>query len=123
MRATSECKRENAIYPLGYLTIAIAMLFPAHCRAQTTVGRFVRENAQAVHSLNFDEPFADLESVGKAIGDTSIVMLGEQAHGDGSTFLAKSRLIKYLHVCAGFYLIDRLLPNHLPKNAIQYTYA
>lgn len=102
MRATSECKRKYAIYPLCYLTLAITLLFSPHCHAQTNIGRFVRENAQAVHSLNFDEPFADLECVDKAIGEASIVMLGEQAHGDGSTFLAKSRLIKYLHEVKGF---------------------
>jgi erythromycin esterase len=46
--------------------------------------------------------FADLEPLARAIGDARIVMLGESSHGDGTTNLAKTRLVKFLHERMGF---------------------
>ena len=39
----------------------------------------------------------DLFFLDSILKNKEIVLLGEQQHGDGSTFEAKSRLIKYLH--------------------------
>lgn len=72
------------------------------CRAQKSVMPFVRENSKVMHSLSFDGKSDDLQPVGDAIGSARIVMLGEQSHGDGSAFLVKSRLVKYLHEVKGF---------------------
>jgi erythromycin esterase len=49
-----------------------------------------------------DEDFADLEPIRAAIGDSRIVELSEQSHGDGATFHARTRLIKFLHQNCGF---------------------
>src|SRR5207247_514197 len=43
-----------------------------------------------------DDDFADLTALKKAVGDARIVQLGEQSHGDGATYYAKERLIRFL---------------------------
>jgi erythromycin esterase len=64
---------------------------------------WVRRNAHVVRSIDVgDRDFGDLEPLRRAIGDARVVMLGEQSHGDGATFLAKARLIAFLHREMGF---------------------
>ncbi|MEM8757384.1 MAG: erythromycin esterase family protein [Planctomycetota bacterium] len=46
--------------------------------------------------------FADLMPLKAAIGDARVVWLGEQSHGEGAAFLAKGRLVKFLHQEMGF---------------------
>ena len=41
--------------------------------------------------------FSDLVALKEVLGDSRVVLLGEQSHGDGSTYSAKVRLIKFLH--------------------------
>src|SRR5687767_15762634 len=66
---------------------------------------WLSRNSVALHSIDptvADDPFTDLEPLKAAIGNSRIVVLGEQSHGDGATFLAKGRLIKFLHQRMGF---------------------
>src|SRR5690606_14693133 len=39
----------------------------------------------------------DLRALERAIGDARIVLLGEQNHGDGATFMTKARIVEHLH--------------------------
>lgn len=64
---------------------------------------WLRQNAVNVRSLDIDDAnFKDLEPLGNAIGDARVVLLGEASHGDGAAFLAKGRLIRFLHQRKGF---------------------
>jgi erythromycin esterase len=63
-----------------------------------------------------DEDFTDLEPLRSVLKDSRVILLGEQSHPDGTTFLAKTRLIKFLHqemdfdvlaFQSGFYDVQR----------------
>ena len=74
--------------------------------AQTDLKHFVIQNAVPISTIEPDSTnFSDLNIIEKAIGSSQIVMLGEQDHGDAPTFLAKTRLIKYLHENLGFNVL------------------
>lgn len=68
---------------------------------------WLKNNTVKFKSVNpSDEDFSDLQPLKKLIGDSvSVVMLGEQSHGDGTTFLAKTRLIKFFHQEMGFDIL------------------
>lgn len=54
-------------------------------------------------SIDPEHPgFADLEPLRRAIGESRVVLLGEQSHGDGAVFIAKARLVAFLHEQMGF---------------------
>jgi erythromycin esterase-like protein len=73
---------------------------------QNQVKKFVEQTAVSISTIDPDSTnFSDLEVIGNAIGNSQIVMLGEQDHGDAPTFLAKTRLIKYLHEKKGFNVL------------------
>src|SRR3546814_12165141 len=66
-------------------------------QGEPSLRRYVKGHAVPIATIHPETTdFSDLEPIGKAIGDARIVMLGEQSHGDGATFLAKARLIRYL---------------------------
>jgi erythromycin esterase len=44
-----------------------------------------------------DTSFGDLQALKNVLHDVQLVLLGEATHGDGSTFYANSRLIRFLH--------------------------
>lgn len=67
---------------------------------------WLKGNASPIRTVNpADEDWTDLEPIGRAIGDAHTVMLGEGSHGDGTTFVFKSGLIRFLHQQHGFNVI------------------
>ncbi|RJG51556.1 erythromycin esterase family protein [Motilimonas pumila] len=64
------------------------------------------ENLVEVATVDFEEDdFDDLKALKSYIGDSKIVFLGEQTHGDATTLEAKARLVKYLHQEMGFEVL------------------
>ncbi|WP_161596700.1 erythromycin esterase family protein [Chitinophaga vietnamensis] len=83
--------------PIRILLIILCLSF--RVAAQPVVAK----QAVAVRSIDpADTDFSDLQALKQSIGDARIVMLGEQTHGEGSTCLAKIRLIRFLHEQMGF---------------------
>ena len=72
-------------------------------KTQETRIAYLKKHAIPVRSIDAEDGnFADLEPLREVIGSRRVVMLGESTHGDGATFAAKSRLIKFLHERMGF---------------------
>ena len=63
---------------------------------------WLAEHAVRIRSIDAGDDFRDLEPLRAALKGARVVMLGEQSHGDGTTFLAKTRLIRFLHEKMGF---------------------
>ena len=67
------------------------------------IKQYVLDNTSVINSIIItDSNYTDLKPFADAIGNSKIVLLGEQDHGDAPTFLAKTRLIKFLHEKMGF---------------------
>ncbi|NEM99655.1 erythromycin esterase family protein [Pontibacter burrus] len=76
--------------------------------AQTIADRvaYVKTHATIVENTEpTNENYSDLAQLKSVLKDTEIVGLGEQTHYDGSTFKAKTRLVKFLHQELGYEVI------------------
>lgn len=83
---------------LGYRFYIFPILFPV----DKEIKRYVEENLSLVLTIDAEDfDFEDLATL-RGLGDASVVLLREQGHGDAPTFLAKTRIIKFLHQQMGF---------------------
>lgn len=64
---------------------------------------WLREHALAVRSISPDDlDFSDLEPLRAELDGVRLVLLGEADHASGTDFLARTRLVKFLHRELGF---------------------
>ncbi len=105
---------KNKLSPI-LLAAAIILLFHNNILSQTSEStdsannkkiEWLRNNVVQIASVDpGDENYSDLELIKTKIGKSRIVLLGEESHGDGTTFLAKTRIIKFLVKEMGFDVI------------------
>src|SRR5687768_4564334 len=93
--------RPHLTLPL-LLVLAVPALAQPSAPADPRV-EWLRKNAVPIRSIvPEDRSFSDLQPLKKILGNSRVVLLGEQSHGDGSVFLAKTRMIQFLHEEMGF---------------------
>ncbi|MHC4271576.1 MAG: erythromycin esterase family protein [Planctomycetota bacterium] len=92
-----------------YLLSLIVLVFLAVTSCQETIDSevvWLKKNAIKLHSIDpINEDFSDLAVLKKLLKNVDLILLGEESHGDGTTFLAKSRMIKFLHQEMGFNVL------------------
>ena len=66
---------------------------------------FLKKNLVKINSIDDAKNNDDLSFLKDELDGVEILMLGEQTHGDGGTFLAKTRIIKHLHETQNFNVL------------------
>ena len=93
-------------YIVGWMSVALVA--PASSMRGQEIderAQWLKDNAVVVRTIDPElrnDDFADLRPLIELIGEARVVGLGEQTHGDGATFHAKTRLIRFLHEVMGF---------------------
>ena len=86
--------------------VLITFYWTSFVNGQDNIKKYVKRNTIPIKTIEPNSrDYSDLEAFGNSIGNSKIVMLGEQDHGDAATFLAKTRIIKYLHEKKGFNVL------------------
>ena len=84
------------LFVMGYLVMSV--------RAQ--LSNYVKKETAEIRSVQLsDTDWTDLAAFAAAVKDKRVVMLGEQSHGDATTFAFKARLVRFLHEQMGFNVL------------------
>lgn len=84
------------------LLVLISFIICKIVFCQESLKRFMDTN---IVSIGTSAHNLDFKQVGEAIGERRFVFLGEQDHGDLTTFEVKASLVKYLHDSLGFNIL------------------
>jgi erythromycin esterase-like protein len=85
------------------LLIALCLCLQLHAQDRNEL---LKKYTSSVKSIAIaDTNDAELQTLATAIGNSRIVILGEMDNGDGETFRAKARIVRYLHQKMGFNVL------------------
>ena len=91
---------------ITYFKYIISGIFVVFISCELSEKEIIEKNTFLIESIDPNEDdFRDLEFLKEILSDKKVLFLGESAHGDGSTFQAKIRLIKFLHEDLNYKLI------------------
>jgi erythromycin esterase len=103
LAVSAACASRPAGEPAAAAPAGVAIAIDASALADDAKIAWLREHGVPLRSLHpDDEDFADLEPLRAALAGVRIVALGEATHGDGTSFLARSRLVRFLHREMGY---------------------
>ncbi len=86
------------------LLILYILTVPAITSAQTEVD-WLKQKIIGFSLDSSKDEIKEFESIKKSIGTARIVLLGEESHGDGTTFETKVKLVQFLHQRMGFTVL------------------
>jgi erythromycin esterase len=91
---------------IGPKFLAVVLCFALSARVSSMAEdrvSWLRTNVVPLRTLDAaDSDLSDLEPLGALFDNVEVVLLGEATRGDGTTFEAKARLVRFLHEQKGF---------------------
>ena len=88
------------------ITISTILISTLLTFAQTIDFRSISEQLIDLGDVSVDNTdYSEYAALDTLLNNVEIVMLGEQSHGDATTYATKIKLIKYLHKKLGFHLL------------------